>query len=133
MPAFLQNYELHYAKGEPIPAKRPGHMVTWVRDSGDAPLSIYGLVGLGDLGFPILWSYTGDYCMIATVSFTMRFHADQSEIDLIGNDYVLLECFGRRAHNGFYDQTALIWSRGGTLLASTDQMVWFRHKKGRTS
>jgi hypothetical protein len=38
-------------------------------------------------------------------------------------------CWGRRAQafrNGFFDQTALLWSEGGHLLASSHQVVYYK-------
>jgi hypothetical protein len=41
-------------------------------------------------------------------------------------------CWGRRARrrfafrNGFFDQTALLWSEGGHLLASSHQVVYYK-------
>jgi hypothetical protein len=35
----------------------------------------------------------------------------------------------RRAAHGFFDASAEVWSSNGTLLATTEQIVWFRDRQ----
>jgi hypothetical protein len=54
------------------------------------------------------------------------FHATDAEIEAIGDDYVLNEAIGTRGIASTSGQQARLWSRQGTLLATTEQLAWYR-------
>ena len=49
------------------------------------------------------------------------------ELAAQGDDYVLGTARTNRFSRGYFDQTAQLWGRTGTLLASTHQWVYFKH------
>ena len=50
-------------------------------------------------------------------------HADLAEV---GTGYLLGRAVGQHFRNGFFDQTAQLWSEAGTLLATSNQIVYYK-------
>ena len=61
-----------------------------------------------------------------TISLTSYFHADQPELNALGGDFVLGTARADRFSDGFFDQSAQLWTRDGVLLATTYQIVYFK-------
>lgn len=61
-----------------------------------------------------------------TISLTTYFHADQHELDAVGDDFVLASAHANRFDRGYFDQSARVWTRQGGLLASSHQVVYFK-------
>ena len=61
-----------------------------------------------------------------TVTMTVYFHADADELRAIGDDYLLGQAQAQVFHKGFFDQTAQLWSRSGHLLATSQQVMYFK-------
>ncbi len=98
----------------------------WVRIDPGRQLDPAALVTLADTPVPRLFFVLGKPSMIATVSMTVYLHATKEDFEASGEDYMLVEADGARGHRGFYDQHARMWSRDGRLLATTQQIVWFK-------
>ena len=60
---------------------------------------------------------------------TVYLHASDADLAEAGSDWVMIEANAGRGGGGFYDQHARIWSRSGKLLATTQQMVWYKAEK----
>lgn len=61
-----------------------------------------------------------------TVTLTVYFHADQAALAAQGDDHLLASARAQRFGNGYFDQVGEVWSRGGELLATTHQLVYFK-------
>ncbi|RYF66969.1 MAG: thioesterase family protein, partial [Comamonadaceae bacterium] len=61
-----------------------------------------------------------------TVSITTYFHCGTDELAALGTGYLLGRAVGQQFHNGFFDQAAQLWSEGGRLLATSNQIVYFK-------
>jgi acyl-CoA thioesterase len=57
---------------------------------------------------------------------TVYFHAAAEDIAAVAGDFVLYEAKMRNAYAGFFDEISELWSRSGTLLATMEQIVWFK-------
>ena len=44
----------------------------------------------------------------------------------VGNDFILVECEGRVGGGGASDERASLWRRDGRLLATSEQLAWYR-------
>ena len=62
----------------------------------------------------------------ATLTLSVYFHGTAEEIDAVGDDYLLNEATGTRGEQSTSGQQARLWSRGGALLATTEQLCWYR-------
>jgi len=62
----------------------------------------------------------------ATLTLSVYFHGTDDEIDAVGDGYLLNEATGTRATASTSGQEARLWSADGALLATTEQLCWFR-------
>lgn len=98
----------------------------WVKDRSGRPLDHLQLAYHSDNFPPRSWYKRSESGPYSTMTMSVYFHADDREIAELGDDYVLLEAVGTRAKSSTVGARANIWSRGGVLLATTEQMGWFR-------
>jgi acyl-CoA thioesterase len=64
--------------------------------------------------------------MTTTLSLTVYLHATAEEIAEVGDDFILVECEGRVGGNGASDERSSYWRRDGKLLATSEQLAWYR-------
>ena len=62
----------------------------------------------------------------ATPTLSVYFLGTTDEIIAAGDDYVLNEATGTRCEQSTSGQQARLWSRAGALLATTEQLCWYR-------
>ena len=61
-----------------------------------------------------------------TLSLTAYLHATAAELAEIGDDFILVECEGRVGGGGASDERSSYWRRDGKLLATSEQLAWYR-------
>ena len=98
----------------------------WVRDASGRPLDHLQLAYLADQYAPRSFYWGGDPGPSATISMSVYFHATDDELAAVGDDYILNEATGTRGEHSTSGQQARLWSRDGTLLATTEQLCWYR-------
>jgi len=64
--------------------------------------------------------------MTTTLSLTVYLHARADELAELGDDFILIECEGRVGGGGASDERSSYWSRDGRLLATSEQLAWYR-------
>jgi hypothetical protein len=124
--AFLARYDMRFDAPHPARQADPGRTMMWVREIGPSTLDFAGLVGLCDAGFPLIFTRLRKRMPISTVTLNVFFHVTADELAALGNDFVLSDGTSRIAHEGFYDSTTALWSRAGRLLATTEQIVYYK-------
>ncbi|MCV7194591.1 acyl-CoA thioesterase [Mycolicibacterium brumae] len=129
-PIWLSRFDLRFAAG-PFPqtvgqASPSSQSLLWVRDAEGRALDYAALSAAADMFFPRIYLRTGQLIPAGTISLTTYFHASRAELEEVGADFVLGAASANRFSRGFFDQSATVWSRGGTLLASTHQLVYFK-------
>ena len=124
--AWSQVIEIRPAVNHPFSGNGDTRSSAWVRFTAERPLDSTALVALADTPMPRLFYVIGRQVRVATVSMTVYLHATKTDYDECGPDYLLIDCRGARGGRGFYDQHATIWSRSGRLMATTQQIVWYR-------
>lgn len=70
--------------------------------------------------------YALDRVMTTTLSLTAYLHAPVEELAALGDDFILIECEGRVGGGGASDERSSYWSRDGRLLATSEQLAWYR-------
>ena len=98
----------------------------WVRDVQQRSIDFASLTALADSFFPRVYLRRRTFVPIGTVSMTVYFHADALELTALGNSFVLGQAKAQCFYNGFFDQSAQLWSEDGALLATTHQVVYFK-------
>ena len=127
---WTKNYEMIFAEGAlpgPDSEANPSSTTTlWMRDHPPRRLDFPALTALCDLFYPRVYLRQGQVIPAGTISLTIYFHADQRQLDAQGDDYVLGTAHANRFTRGYFDQTAEVWGRDGVLLATTQQIVYFK-------
>lgn len=129
-PAWLDRYELRPVRG-PLPQLLDGRgedslSQLWLRDAPPRPLDFPALTAMADAFYPRVWLRRALRVPAGTVSMTVYFHADASELARSGSGYLLGQASAQTFHNGFFDQSAQLWSEAGALLATSQQIVYYK-------
>jgi acyl-CoA thioesterase len=98
----------------------------WVRDANGRVLDDLQLAYLADQYAPRSFFWGGGMRPSATITLSVYFHATPAELAAVGTDYVLNEATGTRGVQSTSGQQARLWSRDGLLLATTEQLCWYR-------
>ena len=98
----------------------------WVRDVSGRSLDHLLLAYLADQYAPRSFFWGVGRRPSATISMSVYFHATDDEIAAVGDDYILNEAIGTRGEHSTSGQQARLWSRDLTLLATTEQLCWYR-------
>jgi hypothetical protein len=104
--------------------------LAWVRPrQGVFDKAMLGMVT--DHSPPRAFYALGRTVWTTTLTLTAYLHATNEDLAEVGNDYILVECEGRVGSNGASDERSSYWSRGGRLLATSEQLAWYREVQGR--
>ncbi|MDM0038483.1 thioesterase family protein [Variovorax sp. J22G21] len=128
--AWTNQYEMRPISGK-IPATWDGggdhsESLIWLRDADPRPLDFTSLASLSDMFYPRVWLRRARHVPAGTVSITTYFHVGPAELAAVGTGYLLGRAVGQQFHNGFFDQAAQLWSEAGLLLATSNQIVYFK-------
>lgn len=127
---WLRRYDMRLVQGS-IPEAFDGRESSsltqlWVRDEPPRPLDFAGLTALADVFFPRIWLRRARLVPVGTVSMTVYFHTHAAELAACGIGHLLGQARSQVFRQGFFDQSALLWTETGQLLASTHQIVYFK-------
>jgi acyl-CoA thioesterase len=128
--AWINQYEMRPFSGG-IPAKWDDslhHSETriWLRDAQPRPLDFASLAAMSDMFYPRVWLRRAKHVPAGTVSITTYLHAGPAQLAEVGTGYLLGRATGQQFFNGFFDQTAHLWSEKGVLLATSNQIVYYK-------
>lgn len=128
--AWAKNYEMRFTEGTipgPDATEHPDSRSTmWVRDAPARPLDYASLTAMADSFYPRSFLRLGRPMAAGTVSLTVYFHADADTVAAHGTEPVLGTAHTQQFSNGFFDQSAQLWGRDDTLLATSHQIVYFK-------
>ena len=130
-PAWTHRYDMRFVRGdlpEVFDAQHRPDSVTqvWVRDEPPRALDFVALASLCDSFFPRVFVRRRQATPIGTVSLTTYFHADSALLQAQGERHVLGTAHALNFRNGYFDQSAEVWSDAWQLLASSHQIVYYR-------
>ncbi len=123
---FGQRSRIRPVHGFPIFNRADARSVFWVRETSGRALDAIQLAYLADNYPPRSWSRRTEPGPYSTVTLSAYFLATDAELAALGDDDVLLDVSCSRAESSTVAAQARIWSRGGVLLATTEQLGWFR-------
>jgi acyl-CoA thioesterase len=129
--AWPRRYEFRFVEGGWPDFRSPRELpdsrtVLWVRDEPPRPLDAQALAAIADVFYPRVFRRRQRVTPAGTVSLTTYFHAESVALASQGNRPLLAVAHGRRFTQGFYDQSAELWSDDGHLLASSHQVVYYK-------
>jgi acyl-CoA thioesterase len=128
---WINRYDMRFIEGgfpgEWNGAETPSSRTRlWVRDAPARPLDFLSLTALSDIFFPRIWRRRATLVPIGTVSMTVYFHAGSEQLAAVGNGWLLGQAQAQSFFNGYFDQTAQLWSEAGDVLATTHQVVYYK-------
>ncbi|MCB2112335.1 MAG: thioesterase family protein [Parvularculaceae bacterium] len=100
--------------------------LSWVRDLSGAPLDRVRLGFLADVAPPRIWLVGERPRPSSTITMSVYFYANEEELAAVGSDYILSEVTGVRAEGSVYGHAMRLWSPSGALLATSEQLCWFK-------
>jgi acyl-CoA thioesterase len=100
--------------------------LAWIREITGRRIDYLQLAYLADAYAPRSFFWSDGPGMSATMSLSVYFVGARAEIDAVGDDYVLTDATGTRGADSTSGQQARLWSRQGALLATTEQLCWYR-------
>jgi hypothetical protein len=122
---FLQRYEFRIVRGRPFTENDDSLSHVWVADVPPRPLDFASLTALCDSFLPRIFLRRPDFVPIGTVSINIYFHAGAEALARQGAAPVLAVAQAQAFSDGHFDHQGLVWSTDGTLLATTQQLVWY--------
>jgi hypothetical protein len=133
---WLKRYELRMVNGK-MPStfdglENGGALETasltqvWLRDEPPRAPDFCALAAFADVFYPRVYLRRPSPVPVGTVSMTVYFHASRADLAACGHGYVLGQARGQVFRDGFFDQSAQLWSESGTLLVTSLQIVYFK-------
>lgn len=112
---------------DPLPPRPTGEprTLSWIR-SRQAPLDKAILGMMTDTSPPRALYAVDRITMSTTLSLTVYLHASAAELAEVGEDFVLVDYDGRVGTGGASDERSNYWRRDGKLLATSEQLAWYR-------
>lgn len=99
--------------------------LAWVRPRGRRlDKALLGMIT--DNSPPRAMYALGREVMTTTLTLSVYLHATTEALAEIGEDFILVECEGRVGGAGASDERSSYWSRDGRLLATSEQLAWYR-------
>jgi acyl-CoA thioesterase len=132
--AWIDRFDMRFASGFPVmrnddsaPLGTPRTEV-WMRDNPVRNMDFVALMNMSDAFFARPFHVLGRLITVGTVSMTTYFHCDEADLAEVGEDYLLGVADASIFTKGYADQSAWLWSRKGKLLATSQQILYFRDK-----
>ncbi len=123
---FGETVDIRPVAGFPPFGQKNTHSLAWVRDISAGALDWAGLVCLADLTPPRVFMISDGPRPSSTITLSIYFYATAAELAAVGTDFLLSEVAGVRAEGSTCGLTMRLWSRQGALLATSEQLCWFR-------
>jgi acyl-CoA thioesterase len=119
-------YEMRYVRGRLMEANDDSITHAWLRDEPPRALDFLSLTSMCDAFFPRLFLRRPQFVPVATVSLNIYFHVDALVLAQHGEAPVLASAQAQVFSDGYFDQQGQIWGPKGVLLATTQQIVWYK-------
>jgi acyl-CoA thioesterase len=123
---FGARFDIHFVEGGEPFATPGARTLAWERTTTPGPMDAVRLAMLSDLGWPRAWALGQAPRASSTLSLSLYVLATPEELAAVGEDYILSEMVATRAEQSTVGSRKSIWSRAGVLLATSEQLCWFR-------
>ncbi|MGY8526268.1 acyl-CoA thioesterase [Paracidovorax citrulli] len=128
---WFKAYEMRPVRGAKPPAEAHGENPDsltqfWLRDQPARTPDYCSVTAWCDSFYPRIFLKRPGFVPAGTVAMTVYYHADAASLSALEDAYVLASARAQVFRQGFFDQTAQLWSPGGELIASSHQIVYFK-------
>ena len=120
-------FERRPVEGYPPEPGRGSRSLHWTRARGvGLDKALLGMVT--DNAPPRVFYALGMGVRSTTLTLTAYLHATKEDLERVGEDFILVEYEGRVGNAGASDEYSRYWSRDGKLLATSEQLAWYRER-----
>jgi acyl-CoA thioesterase len=129
---WTQQYDFRFVEGEPVlsgaPHAAPASPFSklWIGDRVPRTIDVLSLLAMSDAFFGRIFQVRGELVPFGTVSLTTYFHVDAEDLAAENISNVLAVADAKIFTKSFGDQTGELWSPAGRLLATTQQIAYFK-------
>jgi len=123
---FGQNVDVRYVTAAPWPNPGTTRSICWIRDMEQRAVDALQLLVYCDALAPRSFFITPGPGPSATITLSLYIHATADELAAVGGDFVLQEVTGTRIEQSTSGSQCNLWSRDGVLLATSEQLEWFK-------
>lgn len=110
-----------------MPLNQPTtHSLQWLRERSNHPIDHVLLAYFADSYAPRIFYKSEAFRPSSTLTMSVYFYATADELAAIGDDFFLSEAVGTRAEQATVGAQLRLWSRAGALLATSEQLCWFK-------
>lgn len=106
--------------------QKDSHSVHWVRERTGHTVDHVLLAYLADCYPPRILYRSAGPRPSSTLTMSVYFYASAGDLAAVGDDFMLSEAVGTRAEQSIVGSQLRLWSRGGALLATSEQLCWFK-------
>lgn len=124
--AFGKNKDVRPMLNFPPFNRDDSRSLDWGRMLSGRPLDYPQLALICDAMAPRIFYRGAGPRPSSTLTLSAYFFATPEELAAVGGDYTLTEAFGTRAESSIVGAGVRVWSRQGALLATSEQLCWFR-------
>jgi acyl-CoA thioesterase len=129
---WVRQYEFRFASGALDVTQPPSetHGDTrsnvWIADRSRRQIDVYSLAAMSDAFFGRIFHALGKIVPFGTVSMTTYFHVGMKDLQFESADIVLGAAWAKNFHLSYGDQVGALWAPSGKLLATTQQLAYFK-------
>jgi acyl-CoA thioesterase len=129
---WIRQYDFRFVEGEPnfagAPQAAPASAFSklWIADRVPRKIDFLSLMSMSDAFFGRVFHARRELVPFGTVSLTTYFHAATEEIVAEDISRVLAVADAKIFHRSYGDQSGELWSPSGRLLATTNQIAYFK-------
>jgi acyl-CoA thioesterase len=130
--SWVRQYDMRFVEGAPqlggAPHASPASAFSkvWIGDRMPRKIDALSLMAMSDAFFGRVFHVRNELVPFGTVSLTTYFHADAADLMAEDITHVLAVADAKIFHKNYADQTGELWSPGGSLLATTHQIAYFK-------
>ncbi len=130
LPAWTKQYDMRFVYGNMLTMDEPeipSESLVWIADKPARKLDFQSITSICDAFFPRLFLRTRKLSPAGTVTFTVYFHVSAEELAQQASSRVLGHARATKFSGNYFDQRGEIWGEDKTLLATTSQLVYYKH------
>lgn len=130
--SWVRQYDFRFADGEPSFSGKPNaepasaFSKMWIGDIKPRAIDLPSLMSMSDAFFGRIFHVRGELVPFGTVSITTYFHVDAEELASENITHLLAVADANIFRKSYGDQTGELWSPNGRLLATTQQIAYFK-------
>lgn len=118
--------EVRYGKGGSPFNQGNTRTLAWEKETSGRSIDVLTLALLSDLGVPRVFTISPAPRPSATLTLSVNFLASEAELVACGDDFILADMIATRIEQSTVGSRKSMWSRAGALLATSEQVCWFR-------